>query len=76
VTVYPNPSKGIINITLPETTEKSIVSLNDIQGRAIVSKETSGTTEVLNIENLQDGVYLLTIENGLNKVVKKIVLNK
>lgn len=76
VKVYPNPSKGIINITLPETIEKSIVSLHDIQGRAILTKETSDSNEFLNIENLQDGVYLLTIENGLNKVVKKIVLNK
>jgi hypothetical protein len=52
------------------------VSLHDIQGRAILTKETNDSNEFLNIENLQDGVYLLTIENGLNKVVKKIVLNK
>lgn len=32
--------------------------------------------EVLNIENLSEGVYLLTIENDLGKTTKKIVVKK
>lgn len=76
VTVYPNPSRGILNISLPETAGKSTLSLTDLQGRAIMSKETTATNETMNIENLQEGVYLLTVENGVNKLVKKIILNK
>ncbi len=76
VAVYPNPSKGIINITLPDALEKTVLTLNDIQGRAILTKETSAINETMNIENLQEGIYLLTIENGKNKTIKKIVLNK
>jgi hypothetical protein len=30
----------------------------------------------MNIENLQEGVYLLTIENGKEKTIKKVILNK
>jgi len=50
--------------------------LHDIQGREILSKETNAANEVINIENLQEGVYLLSIENGKNKTTKKVVLNK
>jgi subtilisin-like proprotein convertase family protein len=74
--IYPNPTKGLIYINLPEVTTKTILRLNDIQGREILSKNTFGTSETLNIDNLQDGVYLLSIENGVDKITKKIVLNK
>ncbi|HEU4496965.1 MAG TPA: S8/S53 family peptidase, partial [Flavobacterium sp.] len=74
--VYPNPSKGIINISLPETSGTTILSLTDIQGRRILTKETREANETLNIGGFSDGVYLLTIQNGNSKISKKIVLNK
>ncbi|WP_162126744.1 S8 family serine peptidase [Flavobacterium phycosphaerae] len=76
VSVYPNPTKGIINVNLPEISGKTILTLHDIQGRAIFTKETTASSEVFDIENLQEGVYLLSIENGGNKTTKKVILNK
>ncbi|MGL2965329.1 S8 family serine peptidase [Flavobacterium sp. XGLA_31] len=76
VTVYPNPTKGIINISLPELSGETTLKLYDIQGREIAIKTTNASAETLNIENLQEGVYLLSIENGSSKTTKKIVLNK
>lgn len=76
VSVYPNPTKGILNIRLPQNSEKTTLYLNDIQGRRILTKETANTDEVLNIENLSDGVYILSIQNGSLKTTKKIVLNR
>ncbi|MDI1256901.1 MAG: S8 family serine peptidase [Flavobacterium sp.] len=76
VTVYPNPTKGIVNVSLPQNTTNTILQLFDIQGRKILSKTTNNSEEVINIENLQEGVYLLTVENEQYKTTKKIVLNK
>ncbi|TPD72035.1 S8 family serine peptidase [Flavobacterium microcysteis] len=76
ISVYPNPSKGILNVSLPANTGKTTLHLNDIQGRRILTKETSNTNEVLNIDNFSDGVYILTIENGALKTTKKIILNR
>lgn len=76
VSVYPNPSKGILNVSLPANLGKTTLYLNDIQGRRILTKETSNTNEVLNIDNFSDGVYILTIENGALKTTKKIILNR
>lgn len=76
VSVYPNPTKGILNVRLPENSEKTTLYLNDIQGRRILMKEASNPNEVLNIENLSDGVYILSIQNGALKTTKKIVLNR
>ncbi|MGH2666595.1 S8 family serine peptidase [Flavobacterium sp.] len=76
--VYPNPTKGTISIDLGENLEESVTTLSfhDIQGRQIFTKKVSFTTGNVNIDHLQNGVYLLTVENGSKKATKKIVLNK
>ncbi|MDQ7959388.1 S8 family serine peptidase [Flavobacterium lindanitolerans] len=76
ISVYPNPSKGILNVNLPANSGNTTLYLNDIQGRRILTKETSNSNEVLNIDNFSDGVYILTIQNGNLKTTKKIILNR
>lgn len=75
--VYPNPSKGLLNVKLGGATDGATnLRLYDIQGRDIMSRNHISEMETLNIEHLQSGVYLLSIENGNQKATKKIVLNK
>lgn len=76
IKVYPNPTKGILNISLPQTSEATTLTLVDIQGRQILTKETSNTNETLNIEHLSEGVYILNIQSGSLKTSKKVVLNR
>jgi len=74
--VYPNPSKGIVNVTIPNIYEKTMIYLYDLQGRKILSKETTQIDTSLTIENLQDGIYLVSIENSMGSTSKKIILRK
>lgn len=76
VAVYPNPSKGIVNIQLPEGTTNTTLNIYDIQGRKVFSKTATAIAEILNIDNLQEGVYVLSIENENFKTAKKIILSK
>jgi len=74
--VYPNPTKGIVNVAIPALTEKATIKLFDLQGRQILSKETSEVYTSFGIENLQDGIYLVNIENEQASVTKKIILRR
>jgi hypothetical protein len=75
--MFPNPTKGIINVKLSDNTQgKTTMSLFDIQGRSIVTKSAGSLNETIDISHLQDGVYMLSVENGNQKTTKKIVLNK
>jgi subtilisin-like proprotein convertase family protein len=76
VTIYPNPTKDILNINIPQAIGVSKLKLYDIQGREVLETITNNTTEVLNIGNLQSGVYMLSIENEANKTIKKVILNR
>lgn len=74
--VYPNPTKGIVNVAIPSLTERATIKLIDLQGRQILSKETDQVNTSFNIDNLQDGIYLVNIENEQASVTKKIVLRR
>lgn len=74
--VYPNPSKGIVNVTIPSLSETATIRLFDIQGRQILSKETSQVDTSFEIQDLQDGIYLVNIGNNQGSITKKIVLKR
>jgi subtilisin-like proprotein convertase family protein len=74
--VYPNPTKGIVNVSIPSLTSTASIKLYDIQGRQILIKETNQVDTSFEIEDLQDGIYLVTIENEEASVTKKIILRR
>ena len=74
--IYPNPTKGIVNIEITGLTETATIKLFDLQGRQILSKETDQVTTSFGIDNLQDGIYLVNIENEQGSLSKKIILRR
>jgi subtilisin-like proprotein convertase family protein len=74
--IYPNPTNGTVNVSIPNITEKTMIYLYDLQGRKIMATETSQINSSFEIGNLQDGIYLVTLENSMGATSKKIVLRK
>jgi subtilisin-like proprotein convertase family protein len=75
--IYPNPTNGRLNIDLGTSIDgETTLSLYDIQGRQMMTKKMNSTSDVLNVQNFQNGVYLLSVENGNKKMTRKVVLNK
>lgn len=75
--IYPNPSKGIIN--LPFTTNQAVnytIEISNALGR-IVIKEESLKTNTYAITSLRPGVYFVKLINEKNQnfVIKKLVKN-
>jgi len=66
--VYPNPTNGELNISV---SNNSLVSLFDMNGRLIRTSNT--TTTNWNISDLENGLYILTIENNGNISTQKII---
>ncbi len=74
--VYPNPTTGTVNVSIPNISEKTMIHLYDLQGRKILTKETNQINSSFEIDNLQDGIYLVTLENSMGATSKKIILRK
>lgn len=60
--VYPNPSVGFAKITIADLAEATHVEVLDNAGRIVKSIELK-TTNTVEINNLQSGIYLIRITN-------------
>jgi hypothetical protein len=78
VMIYPNPSStGIYTIDLGTASSKSIITVYDIVGKTISSKEVdSSSKQMLDISNQQNGCYFVSIKNDSGTTTKKVILNK
>jgi len=76
MSIYPNPTKGIVNVSIPGLTDTAVIKLFDLQGRQILMKETSQVYTSFGIENLQDGIYMVNVESNNASVAKKIILRR
>ena len=76
--VYPNPNNGNFNIQFTSTSGNEIkVNVHDVRGREIFNKSYNSNglfNESLQLENVQSGIYLVTVQDGSRKEVKKIVI--
>jgi hypothetical protein len=74
LTVYPNPTNSVLNISLPPNAATGQIILYDISGREIISERAGNNTlQTLDISDLAPGVYLLTYETTSGKFSQKIV---
>jgi hypothetical protein len=69
VTYYPNPCAEILHV---QTEVPSTITLKDLNGRAIFSKEVTSSLDV-NMSNLSQGSYLLNISNSAGTQTKTVV---
>jgi uncharacterized surface protein with fasciclin (FAS1) repeats len=69
VTYYPNPCAEILHV---QTEVPSTITLKDLNGRSIFSKEVTSTLDV-NMSNLSQGSYLLNISNSAGTQTKTVV---
>lgn len=81
--VFPNPFNGSqLNFQLPENrgTRPFLVTIINTQGMVVYSKEITPTIDsqmdVILDHSLASGVYYLTITDGLNREVRKMVVTK
>jgi subtilisin-like proprotein convertase family protein len=77
-TLYPNPNNGNFTIQFNSNSGNEIkINVHDIRGREIYSKSYTNDglfNENLQLSNAQSGIYLVTVQDGSRKEVKKIVI--
>lgn len=76
--LFPNPNNGNFNIKFNSTSNNEIaINVHDMRGRQVFSRtyQNSGLFDQnLQLNNVQAGVYLVTVQDGNKKEVKKIVV--
>ncbi|MFK7001231.1 T9SS type A sorting domain-containing protein [Flavobacterium oreochromis] len=72
LTIYPNPSStGRIYITSRSSSTKEI-EVYDVLGKLVL--QTLLTSKELNITSLNEGVYIIKIKEGEQRITRKLIV--
>jgi hypothetical protein len=75
VELFPNPAKTEVNILLPSS-EEAEISIFNMQGKILKQTKTRQENTVLNVADLPQGMYLVSIvQNGV-KTTKQLMVEK
>jgi predicted extracellular nuclease len=74
LTIYPNPTSGSLNIT----TEVNDYTLQvfDLTGKLVINKIHLSQNTAVDLFNLNNGIYLVKVNNGTHQLTKRVILNK
>ena len=76
--IFPNPNNGVFGIKFDSKSTNEIgVEVHDIRGRQVFGEMYQNTgvfEQTIQLNNVQAGVYLVTVKDGNRKEVKKIVI--
>jgi len=79
VSLYPNPSNGILNIQFIATDELKSnlnVTITNSLGQVVLYEVVNKQNSALNIEHLCDGLYYVTVKTKNKTLTQKIVVQK
>jgi hypothetical protein len=72
--VYPNPARTAITISVPAAeVNKQIVIYNTV-GKTLLHQTLKSTDTIIDISNLPRGFYMISIQQGNRKLLKKIMI--
>ena len=76
--VFPNPTTDKIIITIAsdfdiENSELCSVELSNVSGQVVMRNTICSSSTILDTSHLPNGIYIMTLRNGRQRFVKKIV---
>lgn len=77
-TLYPNPNNGTFTVGFTSETANPVrINVHDMRGRSVFESSYANSgmfSQQLNLTNLMSGVYIVTVQDGERKEVKRIVV--
>lgn len=72
--IYPNPATNLLTVEYTFNNSKNKLSIIDISGRMLNTLENCSTSKtIININELDNGIYFIVINDGYNVITQKII---
>ncbi len=79
ILIYPNPTNGLLNVMINESTTNTTLTIVDVQGKIVYNKNnfTNSTSlvETIDLSGNDKGIYFITLTTDKTTVVKKVILH-
>jgi len=76
--LYPNPNTGSFTVQFTPGSQDAIgITVHDMRGREVFKNNYTSAglfSNNINLQNAQSGIYMVTVQNGTHKEVRKIVI--
>ena len=72
--VYPNPA--ISNVTVHNTSIMGILTVSDLSGKVCLTQKTNSQNTSMNVGELKQGIYTITIQNGEQKQTTNFAIER
>ena len=72
VSIYPNPTKDMLNVVVPHL--GSTILITDIIGNTVKQVAVNSNQLSINVADLNEGVYNVSISNGAGVINKRVVI--
>ncbi len=73
ISLFPNPTSDAVHITIPDNLKVQHIELMDTQGRVQEQTYSVGSDVMIDLYAYPAGLYFITIDTDMGRVVKKIV---
>jgi hypothetical protein len=73
LSLYPNPATNQITVKTTMAVKESYLAISDIEGQRLITKPITGPKTLIDITNLQAGIYFVQLINSRTVNVGKIV---
>ncbi len=75
ISFYPNPANDILNLKFSDVNWiNSSIEVIDMQGRIILTQKIESEAQLINVENLNAGIYCIKISNGAKNFVDRFII--
>ncbi|MCF8302044.1 MAG: T9SS type A sorting domain-containing protein [Bacteroidales bacterium] len=75
ISIFPNPSHGLLNINLPKHVDYGSIEIFDIKGELVFRQTITKARNRLNLSFLHQGLYLIKLKIEDEVKVGKLVIN-
>ena len=70
VKVFPNPANNMLTVLFPDNPQNYYVKMMDAIGETVLETQSN----IIDVENIREGIYFLNIESERYTIVKKVVV--
>ncbi|MBN2664748.1 MAG: T9SS type A sorting domain-containing protein [Bacteroidales bacterium] len=72
--IYPNPTTGIVNVSLTSYSEKTLISVISIDGKTLTTIVPTQNSTQIDLSNFAKGSYVIEVINGNSTFKQNVIL--